>query len=197
MSQTVVIHPLPDADPEKDRIVFEGGGHRVTLVAVPDEADAATVADRLIQEGAGLVELCGGFGPVGAAEVIAGVGPETPVGAIGYGRESLAAISRYHLAFLAGESQSDLFLVLVPGADPERDRVVQVHQDGGRFTAVAVPDITAAEKVAAGENSDLIELFGGFGADAAARVHAAAGGAPVGSIVFGPESMDAAAAFHG
>ncbi|WP_433323207.1 DUF6506 family protein [Spirillospora sp. CA-294931] len=196
MSQSVVIYPLPDADPAKDRIVFEGGGRRVTLVAVPDEEKAAPVIAGLVDEGAGLVELCGGFGPVGAARVIAEVGDRAPVGAIGYGGESLAAISRYHLAFLAGEVQSELFLVLVPGADPDRDRVVREHGGGARFTTVAVPDIAAAERVAAEHRVGLIELFGGFGADAVARVHAAAGGAPVGSITYGLESMDAAAAFR-
>ncbi|MEO3843241.1 MULTISPECIES: DUF6506 family protein [unclassified Streptomyces] len=39
-------------------------------------------------------------------------------------------------------------------------------------------------------------MFGGFGADAAARVHEAAGGIPVGSVTYGIESMDAAAAFR-
>ncbi|XVQ08042.1 DUF6506 family protein [Spirillospora sp. CA-255316] len=196
MPRTIVIYPQPDADPAGDLVEFEGGGRRVTLVAVPDENEAAPVVERLVGEGAGLVELCGGFGPVGAARVIAAVGDRAPVGAIGYGSESLAAISRFHLTFLAGELQSELFLVLVPGADPERDRIVREHGGGARFTAVAVPDIAAAERVAAREKVGLIELFGGFGADAAARVHAAAGGAPVGSIVFGIESMDAAAAFR-
>ncbi|MGP4115103.1 DUF6506 family protein [Streptomyces sp. 4N509B] len=146
--------------------------------------------------GAGLVELCGGFGPVGTARVIAEVGDRVPVGAIGYGSESLAAISRFHLAFLAGQVQSELFVVLVPGADPERDRAVFDNGGGAAFTVVAVPDVEAAERVAAGARVGLVELFGGLGADAAARVHAAAGGAPVGSMVYGIESMDAASAFR-
>ncbi|TDC75759.1 DUF6506 family protein [Streptomyces hainanensis] len=196
MLQSVVIYPQPDADPEKDRIVFEAGGRRVTLVAVRDEDTAAPVVAGLVDEGAALVELCGGFGPTRTAKVIAEVGDRAPVGAIGYAGESLAAISRFHLAWLAGEVQSELFLVLVPGADPERDRVVREHGGGARFTTVAVPDIEAAERVAARESVGLIELYGGFGADAAARVHAAAGGAPVGTVVFGIDEMDAAAALR-
>ncbi|MEU8801224.1 DUF6506 family protein [Spirillospora sp. NPDC048819] len=196
MPQSVVIYPQPGADPDKDRIVFDGGGRRVTLVAVPDEEEAGPVVAGLVGEGAGLIELCGGFGPVGTAKVIAEVGDRAPVGAIGYGGESLAAISRYHLAYLAGRIQSDLFMVLVPGADPDRDRIVREHGGGARFTAVAVPGVEAAERVAAQEEAGLIELFGGFGADAVARVHTAAGGTPVGSVVFGVESMDAAAAFR-
>lgn len=196
MSQTFVIHPWPDADPAKDRVVFEGGGHRVTLVAVPDETKAAPIVAGLVDEGAGMIELCGGFGPVGAARVIAEVGDRVPVGAIGYAAESLAEISRFHLNFLAGQNQSELFLVLVPGADPERDRYVRERGGDSRFTTVAVPDVDAAVRVAAQEKVGLIELYGGFGADAAARIHAAAGGTPVGTIVYGTESMDAAAAFR-
>ncbi|MEO3753688.1 DUF6506 family protein [Streptomyces sp. B6B3] len=195
-AQSVVIYPRPGADPHKDRIVFAGGGRRVTLVAVPDEEEAAPVVAGLVAEGAGLVELCGGFGPVGAARVIAEVGDRVPVGAIGYGSESLAEISRFHLTFLTGQVQSELFLVLVPGADPDRDRAVLDNGGGATFTVVAVPDIEAAERVAASTRAGLIEMYGGLGADATARVHAAAGGTPVGSITYGIESMDAAAAFR-
>ncbi|WP_407561164.1 DUF6506 family protein [Streptomyces sp. 184] len=196
MSESVVIFPQPDADPQGTRTVFESGGRRVTLVAVPDEHEAAPVVANLVAEGAGLVELCGGFGPLGAAKVIAEVGDRAPVGAIGYGSESLAAISRFHLTFLAGQDQSELFLMLLPGADPRRDRLVIRRPGGFSFRGVAVPDLAAAERVVQEEKVGLIELFGGFGADAAARIHEVAGGTPVGTVTYGIESMDAAAAFR-
>jgi len=199
MSESIVVFPQPDADPRGTRTVFEAGGRRLTLLAVPDEAEAAPVIAELVAEGAGLVELCGGFGPVGAAKVIAEVGDRVPVGAIGYGSESLAAISRYHLTFLAGQDQSELFLLLLPGADPARDRLVAERAGGFSFRAVAVPDLAAAEREARevrGTKVGLIEIFGGFGADAAARIHEAGGGIPVGSVTYGIESMDAAAAFR-
>ncbi|GAA2688413.1 DUF6506 family protein [Streptomyces aculeolatus] len=199
MSESIVVFPQPDADPKGTRTVFEAGGRRLTLLAVPDEAEAAPVIAELVAEGAGLVELCGGFGPVGAAKVIAEVGDRVPVGAIGYGSESLAAISRYHLTFLAGQDQSELFLLLLPGADPARDRLVAERAGGFSFRAVAVPDLAAAEREARevrGTKVGLIEIFGGFGADAAARIHEAGGGIPVGSVTYGIESMDAAAAFR-
>ncbi|MFW6722473.1 DUF6506 family protein [Streptomyces sp. MAR4 CNY-716] len=199
MSESIVVFPQPGADPRGTRTVFEAGGRRLTLLAVPDEAEAAPVIAELVAEGAGLVELCGGFGPVGAAKVIAEVGDRVPVGAIGYGSESLAAISRYHLTFLAGQDQSELFLLLLPGADPARDRLVAERAGGFSFRAVAVPDLAAAEREARevrGTNVGLIEIFGGFGADAAARIHEAGGGIPVGSVTYGIESMDAAAAFR-
>jgi len=196
MSESIVVFPQPDADPKGTRTVFEAGGRRLTLLAVPDEAEAASVIAELVAEGAGLVELCGGFGPVGAAKVIAEVGDRVPVGAIGYGSESLAAISRYHLTFLAGQDQSELFLLLLPGADPARDRLVAERAGGFSFRAVAVPDLAAAEREVRGTKVGLIEIFGGFGADAAARIHEAGGGIPVGSVTYGIESMDAAAAFR-
>lgn len=199
MSESIVVFPQPDADPKGTRTVFEAGGRRLTLLAVPDEAEAAPVIAELVAEGAGLVELCGGFGPVGAAQVIAEVGDRVPVGAIGYGSESLAAISRFHLTFLAGQDQSELFLLLLPGADPARDRLVAERAGGFSFRAVAVPDLAAAEREARevrGTKVGLIEIFGGFGADAAARIHEAGGGIPVGSVTYGIESMDAAAAFR-
>ena len=199
MSESIVVFPQPDADPKGTRTVFQAGGRRLTLLAVPDEAEAAPVIAELVAEGAGLVELCGGFGPVGAAKVIAEVGDRVPVGAIGYGSESLAAISRYHLTFLAGQDQSELFLLLLPGADPARDRLVAERAGGFSFRAVAVPDLAAAEREARavrGTKVGLIEIFGGFGADAAARIHEAGGGIPVGSVTYGIESMDAAAAFR-
>ncbi|WBB63103.1 DUF6506 family protein [Streptomyces sp. WMMC500] len=196
MPESIVVFPQPDAAPEGTRTVFEAGGRRVTLLAVPDEAEAAPAIAALVTEGAGLVELCGGFGPVGAAKVIAEVGDRVPVGAIGYGSESLAAISRFHLTFLAGQDQSELFLILLPGADPRRDRLVVEREGGFGFRAVAVPDLAAAERVAREADVGLIEVFGGFGADAAARIHDVAGGTPVGSVTYGIESMDAAAAFR-
>ncbi|MEO3764651.1 DUF6506 family protein [Streptomyces sp. B8F3] len=199
MSESIVVFPQPDADPKGTRTVFESGGRRLTLLAVPDEAEAAPLIADLVTEGAGLVELCGGFGPVGAAKVIAEVGDRVPVGAIGYGSESLAAVSRFHLTFLAGQDQSELFLMLLPGADPRRDRLVVEREGGFGFRAIAVPDLAAAEREARevrGSNVGLIEIFGGFGADAAARVHAVSGGIPVGSVTYGIESMDAAAAFR-
>lgn len=152
---------------------FQHGNRRVTVVAVPDETAAEDIVAGLVDEGAGLVELCGGFGPVPAAPVIKRIGDRAPVGIIGYGVESLPRISRFHLNFLAGEVRSEAFIVLVPGTDPVQDRVVHDHGNGTTFTAVSVPDIAAAEQAAAEfaeADVGLIELFGDFGARDAGRV---------------------------
>jgi hypothetical protein len=94
MSQSVVIYPKPDADPEKDRIVFEGAGHRVVLVAVPDEEKAASVVAGLVGEGAGLIELFGGFGADAAARVHVAAGG-APVGSVVFGIESMDAAAAF------------------------------------------------------------------------------------------------------
>ncbi|WP_217922245.1 DUF6506 family protein [Miltoncostaea oceani] len=64
----------------------------------PDEGSAARVAATLADEGVGLIELCGGFGPEGAARVIAAVGGRVPVGTVGFGIESLQGAAAYQRA---------------------------------------------------------------------------------------------------
>jgi hypothetical protein len=73
----------------------------------------------------------------------------------------------------------NLFLVLVPNADPA-DRVVH-SDDLSTTTIVPVPSAEAAVSVVTefGE-LDLIEIYGGLGTEAAAAVLAAAPGVPVG-----------------
>jgi hypothetical protein len=73
----------------------------------------------------------------------------------------------------------NLFLVLVPGADPA-DRVVHAD-DLSSMTIVPVPSVAAATSVTASFGEvHLIELYGGLGLDAAAAVLAVAPGVPVG-----------------
>jgi hypothetical protein len=50
------------------------------------------VARTLVSEGVQLIELCGGFGPLWTAKVIEAIGPAVPVGAVGYGPESIDAM---------------------------------------------------------------------------------------------------------
>jgi 2-keto-3-deoxy-6-phosphogluconate aldolase len=76
-------------DPATDRAEIERGGLTTIVVAVPDRSDAARVAVELVDGGAQSIELCGGFGPQGAADVIAAVGDRVPVGAVGYGAEAI------------------------------------------------------------------------------------------------------------
>jgi hypothetical protein len=73
----------------------------------------------------------------------------------------------------------NLFLVLVPNADPA-DRVVHAD-DLSTTTIVPVPSAEAAVLVVTEFGDlDLIEMYGGLGAEAAAAVLSAAPGVPVG-----------------
>lgn len=73
----------------------------------------------------------------------------------------------------------NLFLILVPEADPT-ERVVHAD-DLSETTIVPVPSTDAAvAEVAAFGQVDLIELYGGLGLDAAARIVALETGAAVG-----------------
>ncbi len=61
-------------------------------VSQPEHGPQAALA--LLQEGVQLIELCGGFGPIGAAAVLAAVKGAVPVGSVGYGPESIDAMQR-------------------------------------------------------------------------------------------------------
>ncbi|WP_406288719.1 DUF6506 family protein [Embleya sp. NBC_00896] len=90
------IYTATDADPDRDTSIVDTGACRTVLVgaATPDQAVAA--ARRMVEDGVQLIELCGGFGPVGTARVIEAIGDAVPVGAVGYGPE---AVSRVHAIF--------------------------------------------------------------------------------------------------
>jgi Family of unknown function (DUF6506) len=75
-------------DPDTDRAQIESGGLTTTVVAVPTRSDAARVAVELVDAGAQSIELCGGFGVQGAADVMAAVGDRVPVGLVGFGPEA-------------------------------------------------------------------------------------------------------------
>ena len=58
---------------------------------MPDQA-AARVAVELVDGGVQFIELCGGFGPVGAAKVIEAVGG-VAVGVVTFGAESISKLA--------------------------------------------------------------------------------------------------------
>ncbi|MEU6999980.1 DUF6506 family protein [Nonomuraea sp. NPDC046570] len=78
------------------------------------------------------------------------------------------------------------------------DRVVQVNGDH-RMTIVGVPDNVAAARAALeliGDGARSVELCGGFGPAAAARViEAIDGRVPVGTVMFGMESLTSVARY--
>jgi len=90
-----VIYQAGSADQAVDRLVFQADGQQMTFVAVPFPAAAAPVAVELVDQGIQLIELCGGLGPVPAADVIEAIGGRVPVGVVQFGAESLAGASAY------------------------------------------------------------------------------------------------------
>jgi hypothetical protein len=61
-------------------------------VGVPEVDDGVRLAKGLVDDGAELIELCGGFGPVGTARILEAIDHRIPVGAVGYGPESVDGV---------------------------------------------------------------------------------------------------------
>lgn len=131
----------------------------------------------------------GGMGPVPHAAALAAVGDRATVGAIMYGFESLPSIAAYRAGFAAGEFLPGAFLYLEPGSDPAVDRTVRADE-ATKTTFVAVPDVDAAVAAArelAADGTRLLELYGGLGPEAAARIIEATGAeVPVGVVSRAP-----------
>jgi hypothetical protein len=71
-----------DADSSSHRSVVETPSVKCTVVAVRDYAEAEEVSKKLVAQGVGAIELCGGFGHSGTARVAAAVAGKAHVGAI-------------------------------------------------------------------------------------------------------------------
>jgi hypothetical protein len=86
------------------------------------------------------------------------------------------------------------FLYTVPGADPAGTRTV-VETGAETTVFVGMPQASDGVEIARAlvdEGVQLIELCGGFGPVWTGRIIEATGGAvPVGSVGYGPESVDA------
>ena len=85
-----------------------------------------------------------------------------------------------------------VFIYTAPGLDPA-GRTTVVETPECRTLLVGVPDVDAGVRVAAtlDETVQLVELCGGFGPKGTARILEALNGrVPVGSVAYGPESVD-------
>jgi hypothetical protein len=69
------------SDPAEHRTVLQTPVYDLTVVAVPDYQAAVQVAKELFSEGIEIIELCGGFGNLGTAEV-AQVVPKAHLGVV-------------------------------------------------------------------------------------------------------------------
>jgi hypothetical protein len=178
VSHTAIIYEAAEADPATDRITTRHGDHITTVVATGDAGpkSLAGLATELVDQGADVIELCGGMGPVPQAAVLAEVGDRATIGTVMYGFESLTPGAAYKAGFAAGEFLPAAFLYLEPGSDPAVDRTVKAD-DATHTTIVAVPDTEAAVATAReliAEGVRLIELYGGLGPEVAAQIIGAA-----------------------
>jgi len=89
-------------------------------------------------------------------------------------------------------------IILWEGSDPQNDRIIRESKSES-LVIVFVPDAEVGAHVAADlveSGTELIELCGGFGLEAGARVVRAVNGrAAVGAVSFGIESIAQAAAY--
>jgi hypothetical protein len=82
--------------------IYEHPGTDPSAERVADETRAAAAAVDLIeQDGAALIELCGGFSTARAAAVVDAVGGRVPVGHVAYAVESLEGAAGYKALFEA------------------------------------------------------------------------------------------------
>lgn len=83
-------------DPEKDVHVMETPTFKMTTIGISSPDQGPEAAQRLVADGAQLIELCGAFGPVGTAKIIEAIDDAVPIGSVAYGPE---AIDRVHAIF--------------------------------------------------------------------------------------------------
>jgi hypothetical protein len=79
-------------NPAQHRMVMRSDAFEMIAVGVAQAAEGPAVARRLVSEGIQLLELCGGFGPVGTAKVLEAIQGKVPIGSVGYGPESIDAM---------------------------------------------------------------------------------------------------------
>ncbi|MER7893803.1 DUF6506 family protein [Micromonospora sp. NPDC094482] len=93
------IYEHPGTDPIADRRVIDRAGQVTFLVPVPDPSVAPQVAVSLVDEGIGLIELCGGFSLAAAALVAEAVAGRVPVGHVTFAVDSVRGAAAYGAQF--------------------------------------------------------------------------------------------------
>ncbi|QDY79771.1 DUF6506 family protein [Streptomyces qinzhouensis] len=156
-------------------VVSKGSDGTTThILTAPTPAAAAALAAEYADRGVTRVQLCGATGYPWLAEVEAAVRGRARVDTVLFGFESLLGIARYKERAIAGEAQRDLFLYVLPGADPAEDRFVRTAgPNTSTFVAVPEPGAGAAVVAESAEFADglgLIELYGDWDGDAVAAV---------------------------
>ena len=81
--QVAFIYVVPDGDPTKHRVTISKSAFLdLTIVGVKDYVQGVQVAKELASQGVQTIELCGGFGHVGAAQVAQAAGDNVMVGVV-------------------------------------------------------------------------------------------------------------------
>ena len=85
----------PDTDPVADRTEIDRAGQRTILIPVASSAAAPGIAAALAEEGATLIELCGGFTLKAAAAVREALPATVAVGHVTVSVESVRAAAAF------------------------------------------------------------------------------------------------------
>jgi hypothetical protein len=79
----------PDYEPDTHTATLESDSLKTRLIGVNSLESAEAAAKELVSDGVQLIELCGWFGPKGAARIIKVVGDQIPVGFVTSGPDSI------------------------------------------------------------------------------------------------------------
>jgi predicted polyphosphate/ATP-dependent NAD kinase len=63
-------------------------------IGVSSVSDAPSLARQLVEDGVELIELCGGFGGAGLADIVSAVQGRVPVGAVFFGVDASFGLNR-------------------------------------------------------------------------------------------------------
>mgnify|MGYP001822524515 CR=1 FL=1 len=74
---------------DESTAIIQSASLKTRIVGVNSLEKAEQVALALVKDGVQLIELCGWFGPKGAARIIDVVGDKVPVGFVGHGPDSI------------------------------------------------------------------------------------------------------------
>ena len=80
----------PELDPQKNRSVIKTENLTFTAIGIDfhHKEQVIDVAKEAIANGAQIIELCGGFGPVWIAKISEAIHYQVPVGSVVYGPEA-------------------------------------------------------------------------------------------------------------
>jgi len=72
----------PQADSQKDRTVIKTPDIELHVIGCKSYQEASEISKKLVDEKIEVIELCGGFGNLGLAEIVKVIDNKIPVGAV-------------------------------------------------------------------------------------------------------------------